>query len=51
MKDARGKEFQCSKCGSKKVCFYHGVLGYEAFVCVKCGEHHNDKQPLKEVKE
>jgi len=35
----KGKENICLKCG-EQVKYYHGVLGYEAMVCKKCGGHY-----------
>ena len=49
MIDADGKHFKCRNCGSNNLRYYHGVLGYEAFVCQICGEHHTDENPMVEV--
>jgi len=36
----------CRKCKSPDVHYYHGMLGYEAMKCAKCGTEHTAEYPM-----
>ena len=45
LKNKNGSVFKC-KCGNEDFKYYDGSIGYEAYVCKKCGrsiDHHNKK--------
>lgn len=37
------KNNQCVKCNGDNFKYYHGCLGYEAYVCRKCGTIYDHK--------
>lgn len=41
---------KCRKCGSTKLYFYDGSLGYESIVCSDCDTHHSNEKPILKIK-